>query len=97
MSAAYRRAPGVRVAPLGDEGFAVYSALSGETHIVNAESVAVLEALDEHEAQPAAQVVRRLAQEHGIEPDELAAALAQAWPALLRAGLVCEPRTHDSP
>lgn len=90
MSPAYRRAPGVRLAALGEDSFAAYSALSGETHILNPESVAVLEALSEHEALAPAQLCARLAPDVDMAPQDLETVLQGAWPALLRAGLVCE-------
>lgn len=88
MTRRYLRAPGVWVAPLGEDGFAAYSALSGETHVVNPESVAVLEALDPDTPMTAASVCQRLAQEHGVAATELEDTLAMAWDSLISAGLV---------
>ncbi len=88
MTPGYLRAPGVWVAPLGEDGFAAYSALSGESHVVNHESVAVLEALDPLMPMSAASVCQRLAHEHGLAADELEDALAMAWESLISAGLV---------
>lgn len=88
MTPSYLRAPGVWVAPLGEDGFAAYSALSGESHVVNHESVAVLEALDPHTPMTATSVCQRLAHEHGLAAAELEDTLAMAWESLISAGLV---------
>ena len=95
MSAAYRRAPGVRVAALDDDSFAAFSALSGETHIVNAESVALLDCLDEHTAADEHTLAERLAVQHDLVAEAVQHALRLAWPSLLRAGLVCRAGGHD--
>ncbi len=90
------RAPGVRVRALG-EGWVAFSALSGETHLLNAESVAVLEALQVDVATDEATVVQRLAEEYGVPPQELADTLAVAWPQLQEAGLVREQASAPAP
>ena len=95
MSAAYRRAPGVRVAALDEDSFAAFSALSGQTHIVNAESVALLECLDEHADADERTLAERLARQHDLQADEVQGQLHLAWPALLRAGLVRRAGGHD--
>ena len=83
----YLRAPGVLIEPLGD-GWAVYSSLSGETHLVNGESVEVLNRLDETEPRSAAQVCELLAAEYEADACELQATLAASWQPLVEAGLV---------
>jgi PqqD family protein of HPr-rel-A system len=85
----YTRAPGVLFAPLG-EGWAAFSTLSGETHLLNSESVAVVESLDLHEPRTERQVAESLADDSGMTVQELLQTLAPAWPMLLEAGLVRE-------
>ncbi len=83
----YLRAPGVLTAALG-EGWVVFSSLSGESHLVNGESVAVLEALDTDAAQSAAQVCETLAHEYELAASELLVTLAGSWVPLVTAGLI---------
>lgn len=83
----YARAPGVLTAPLG-EGWVVFSSLSGETHLVNGESVAVIEALECDVAHSTAQVCETLAHEYEVPAAELAVTLAGAWGPLVEAGLI---------
>ncbi len=86
------RAPGVLTEPLGD-GWVVYSALSGETHLVNDESVDVLNALDEHLPRTTTEVARHLAAMFEVDAAELEATLAGSWTALVEAGLILRPRS----
>lgn len=83
----YLRAPGVLIEPLG-EGWAVYSALSGETHLVNGESVEVLNHLDTVSPRSASEVCELLADDYGVGAAELEATLAASWEPLVEAGLV---------
>jgi PqqD family protein of HPr-rel-A system len=85
--AVYVRAPGVLKAPLG-EGWVVFSSLSGETHLVNGESVAVLETLSPEFPLSAAQVCETLAHEYELQASELEATLAGSWGGLVEAGLI---------
>ncbi len=85
------RAPGVRLAPLG-EGWVAFSALSGETHVLNDEGVAILELLDAPSPQSSADIAARLADEVGMPASELEGTLAGAWEPLIDAGLVREHR-----
>lgn len=80
-------APGVLTAPLGT-GWAAYSAVSGETHLLNDESLAVLEALHSDEPTTVAELCSRLAADHGVEAMALATTLQDCWRPLLEAGLV---------
>ncbi len=86
------RAPGVLTEPLGD-GWVVYSALSGETHLVNDESVEVLNALDERLPRSTAEVCRNLAALFEVDVAELEATLSGSWAALVEAGLILQPRS----
>ena len=83
----YLRAPGVRVAPLGD-GWAVFSELSGETHLVNSESVEVLYLLDEVEPRTDIEVGERLAAQYDQPTEDILDTLAGCWTPLVLAGLV---------
>lgn len=85
------RAPGVRLAPLG-EAWVAFSAVSGETHVLNDEGVAILELLDVALPLPASAVGQRLADEVGLPAAELAVTLEGAWGPLIDAGLVREHR-----
>ena len=85
----YLRAPGVRVAPLGD-GWAVFSELSGETHLVNSESVEVLNLLDEVEPRTSIEVGERLAALYDQPTEDILETLVGCWTPLVLAGLVRE-------
>lgn len=83
----YLRAPGVLIEPLG-EGWVVYSSLSGETHLVNGESVEVLNHLDTGDARSPAQVCELLAAEYEADATDLNLTLAASWEPLVEAGLI---------
>lgn len=83
------RAPGVLTEPLG-EGWVVYSALSGETHLVNDESVEVLNALDEQTPRTTEEVCQQLAAQFEVDATELAATLSGSWAAMVEAGLILQ-------
>ena len=85
----YLRAPGVLFAPLGS-GWVAFSSLSGETHLLNTESVAVVETLDALQARSADEVAQLLAADSGIEAVEMTETLAHAWSMLMQAGLIRE-------
>lgn len=91
----FLRAPGVLIEPLG-EGWAVYSALSGETHLVNGESVEVLDHLDTVQPRSAAQVCELLAADYEANAAELQATLAASWDPLVEAGLVRLAHSDDA-
>lgn len=91
----FLRAPGVLIEPLG-EGWAVYSALSGETHLVNGESVEVLNHLDTVSPRSAAQVCELLAAEYGADAADLQATLQASWQPLVEAGLVRRADSSDA-
>ena len=86
------RAAGVRVRPLGD-GSVAHSERSRETHLLNEEAVAVLEALDESTARSEQQVAEALAVDYGVSTTELLATLEPMWDGLVASGLVCRPAT----
>ncbi len=82
------RAPGVRVRPLGD-GWVAFSGRSRETHLLNEEAVAVLEALDESTARTEAEVAGELSADYGVPAPELLSLLEPVWDGLVASGLVC--------
>jgi len=83
------RAPGTLFVPLGD-GWVAFSSLSGETHLLNAESVVVVEALDVLHPRSADEAAELLAADSGIPTAELTETLTDAWSMLLQAGLIRE-------
>lgn len=82
-------APGAHIAQLGD-GWVAFGALSGESHLLNAESVAVLDALDAVTPRTIAEVCAGLAQDQGPTAAELEVILTGSWNSLVEAGLVRE-------
>jgi PqqD family protein of HPr-rel-A system len=90
VSVRYGLAAGVSVQPLGDI-WAAFSALSGETLLLNDESAAILEILMQGSACDD-KVIDELAVESGTDRAKIAEALAGCWPRLLEAGLL---RVHN--
>lgn len=84
------RAPGVLTEPLGN-GWVVFSALSGETHLVNDESVEILNALDEQSPRSTDEVCRHLAATFEVDVAEIEATLMDSWAVLIQAGLIVQP------
>lgn len=82
----YRLAEGVRIASL-DNAWAAFSALSGDTLMLNTEAAAILELLAEGPAD-AVQVAQAMADETGSGVAEVGIALLHVWQQLLAAGLV---------
>ena len=82
----YGRADGVLVEPIGHL-WAAFSPLSGETTLLNDESAAILEVLESGASNPSG-VCAALADDGGLDPQQLVAAVAAGWPRLLEAGLV---------
>ncbi len=85
------RAPGVRVRPLGD-AWVAFSALSRETHLLNDEAVAVLEALHETTASTQDQVAAALAVDYSTPVPDLLQLLEPVWESLISSGLVRRAR-----
>ena len=85
----YVRAPGVLFSPLGD-GWVAFSSLSCETHLINAESVVVVEALDALHPRSVGEVAELLSADCGTPAAELTETLKDAWSMLLQAGLIRE-------
>lgn len=82
----FRLAEGVRTAPLG-ESWASFSALSGETMLLNAEAASILELLSNGPAHEA-QVADSLASDTGTDVAQVREALRHVWDQLVSAGLV---------
>lgn len=89
----YRRAQGVLVESLGPV-WAAFSPASGETLILNDESVAMLEILDAGPATGQA-VGAALADDSGLTEAEVVPLIGAAWQRLIEAGLVLSERTGD--
>ena len=90
------RAPGVLVEPL-DGIWGAYSALSGETHLLNNESVAIVEALGLSQPLSAAAVCELLARDCGLAPAEIEQTIGAAWEQLIEAGLIRVQFGTDNP
>ena len=84
----YRLAEGVVWESLDDVMFAVYSGLSGETHLLNESAVWMLELLAAPGWHHANDVVHRAAAEASVPEDELRAALGDIWTTFVHGGLV---------
>lgn len=82
----YRLAEGVRIAPL-DSAWATFSAVAGDTLMLNTEAAAILELLADGPAD-VAQVAQTMADESGSDVVEVSTALLHVWEQLLSAGLV---------
>lgn len=90
------RAPGVLLEPL-DEGWAAFSSLSGESHLLNDESAAIVEGLDLVQPLSASAVCKSLAQDCGLPPAEVEQAIGTAWEQLIEAGLIREQSSASDP
>lgn len=82
-------APGVALAHLGD-GWVAHSQTSGETHLLNEESVVVLEALDIVTPRTEIAIGDHLSAHLDIPSTELQDILRSSWISLVDAGLVRE-------
>jgi hypothetical protein len=83
----YHRVPGSLVESIGSM-WAAYSPANGETHLLNDESVWVLECLAKIGPANTAEVARELALDITLSVDELEYLLGFGWAALLDASLV---------
>ena len=86
MTPVYARVAGVVVEPL-DVFWAAFSPASGQTHLLNDASAAILEVLADG-ACTADEVAAQLAADSGETLATVAAALAGCWPVLVDCGLV---------
>jgi hypothetical protein len=69
-------------------GWVAHSSVSQETHLLNDEAAALLDALSEVEAKTEDEVARGLATEVGLDVSELVLTLSPVWDGLVGAGLV---------
>ena len=90
----YRLAEGVRTEPL-DHAWAAFSALSGETQLLNTEAAAVLELLANGPADEQ-EIARTLATDAETDLADVTAALRHIWDQLVAAGLVESVATSDA-
>ncbi|MCA3240877.1 MAG: HPr-rel-A system PqqD family peptide chaperone [Rubrivivax sp.] len=84
----YRLADGVVLESLDGTMFAVYSGLSGETHLLNETAVWMLEWLAAPGWHHADDVVHRAASEASVSEEELRASLGDIWTTFVHDGLV---------
>lgn len=91
----FARTEGTRVEAVGSL-WAAYSAASGETALLNDESAAILEILDQGPAATG-QVCQQLASDCRVAAHELTEIVEVCWSRLVDAGLVRElPSTADT-
>ncbi len=81
------RAASLAVEPLG-ESWVFFSPLSGETHLINDTSVAMLECLDASRPTAADSVYLEIAGLTGSTPAEVARMCSGYWSSLVEAGAV---------
>lgn len=84
----YRLADGVVWESLDDNMFAVYSGLSGETHLLNETAVWMLEWLAAPGWHHADDLIQRAASEAGVSEVELRVSLGDIWTTFVHDGLV---------
>ena len=82
----YRRVPAIDLEAM-DGLWAVFSPATGETSLLNDESVAILELLDVGPGNTAS-ITLALAEGDEAEAASLAPVIESAWPRLIEAGLV---------
>lgn len=87
MTSRYARVAGVRLADLGHE-WAVFSPLSGATHLVNDSSAAMLQLLANRDDASTEELAAAIAAETGDVQAALEPALEAHWDTLVEAGLV---------
>lgn len=83
----WRAAPGCHFA-LFEQGWVGYSGLSGETHLLNEESVAIVDVLSGSGGSTIAEVCAELSQTFSMTVAELEALLVPSWNSLVAAGLL---------
>ena len=87
------RVPGVALEPLGG-AWAAFSPLSGETHLLNDSSAAMLECLSEERPMHVDMLCAELAALSGMTAEAVAEACATSWSSLVQAGVI---RVQDAP
>lgn len=83
----YAVVPGIRLEAVGSS-WAAYSPLSGETHLLNAESAVILDLLREAGPASAADLSQRLAEDVDTPVDLVRQAVELSWMPMRVAGLV---------
>jgi PqqD family protein of HPr-rel-A system len=83
----FRRAPGALVEPIGEQWVA-FSPLSGETHILNDSSAAVLECLPPQQTRADVEVYAMLSEDSQLSLAEVESVLGPCWAQLVEAGLI---------
>ena len=81
------RPPGLLIEPL-DPSWAVFSPLSGETHLLNDTSAALLDCLNPVTPRSAEEIYGEIAAVSGSPEQEVALLCAGCWPMLIQAGVV---------
>lgn len=92
----FHRVPGVLVESLG-EFWACYSPASGQTHLLNDESAAVLEILGMHDAMSPSMVCQALGADSGVAVGEIEQTMTAAWRLLVDTGLIRQSLTGITP
>lgn len=95
MAHAYVRAPGSLIEPIGDSWVA-FSALSGETHLLNDTSVAILDLLSPEQPTSHEAVCAELTSASGLDQCEVEHLLAGMWETFLKAGLARRVRARGA-
>lgn len=90
------RAPGLLLEPL-DDVWGAYSSLSGETHLLNDESVAIIEALNGERPCSAVAVSELLSLDCGLPVADVERSIGEAWDQLIEAGLIREQASTSYP
>jgi len=81
------RVSGVALEPIGS-AWAAYSPLSGETHLLNNSSAAMLECLSEERPMHVDVLCTELAALSGMTTAEVADICATSWSSLVQAGVI---------
>jgi PqqD family protein of HPr-rel-A system len=81
------RVPGVALEPIGNT-WAAFSPLSGETHLLNDSSAAMLECLSEERPKHVDVLCAELAALSGMTTADVADICATSWSSLVQAGVI---------
>jgi PqqD family protein of HPr-rel-A system len=93
---AFLRAPGVLIAEI-DDTWVAFSAVSGETHLLNDTSVAILELLSIDVPVSESSVCASLSADSGLAVHEVKALIDGVWETFLTAGIAVQaPAGLDS-
>jgi len=92
----FHRVPGVLVEPLGPS-WVCYSPASGQTHLLNDESAAVLELLGLHDGMSPTMICAALAADSGAAASEIEQVMGAAWQLLVDTGLIRQSLPEITP